>query len=521
MAAVAAVAAMYAFVCPWLCPVPILAIGLWRLWKSHARQVAGLTGARFREGKAARQCRRVAVIGAGAGGLTASYFLDRKGVEPVVLEATHEIGGVWSRPLYQSLRANVVAAEMTLPGLDYPEGTGLYPSKDEVLAYLRTYCDKFALSKFIRFGCRATHVSREGAKWNVQWTNERGENENDTFDGLVVATGQTGEPYYPAATYKGFSLFGGSSIHAASFRDPEPYLGKRVLVVGVGSASGVDIAQQISCCAAKTHVSIGRPRMIVKPGDGLMGIGFDRRLDLYFIWLRKYFIEGHAYMFVEWLRYGSRENFTKSTGIIRPDVVTTNPLNVSTDPYDFVRRCYTGAITVQRGIESFDGNSVRFVDGRRAVVDSIVWATGYVRNFACDPMLKSLLPVGDSSGRIKLFEYMFLPSGEANVAFVCEQHPLGPHWRVIAAQTELLTRVFLGELELPSADVTQRDAKWIDPRQRDTSEDAVGEALRYHAMMGRRYPTAWEVLGMLLKRPRETWRLLLRPMHELWLVEAQ
>ena len=45
-------------------------------------------------------------------------------------------------------------------------------------------------------------------------------------------------------------------------------------------ASGVDISQQISFVADKTHVSIGRPRMIVKPGDGLMALGWDYRFDV-------------------------------------------------------------------------------------------------------------------------------------------------------------------------------------------------------------------------------------------------
>lgn len=257
--------------------------------------------------------------------------------------------------------------------------------------------------------------------------------------------------------------------------------------------------------------------MIVKPGDGLMALGWDCRFDLYLPFRRKYFVDGSMYMVVEWLRYGSKAKFQELTGIIRPDVVTTNPLNVSTDPYDFVRRCFTGAITVQRSIRRFEeGNRVHFTDGREAVIDSIIWCTGYLRNFK--EWASILKP--DADGRVLLYEFVFLPSDDPNIAFVCEQHPLGPHWRVIAAQCELIAQVFAGKLALPPVEVRKQQAKIIDPCQRDTSLDAISEALRYHMMMGRRFPTGWEVLWRLVKNFSDTWtELFHKKIHHFWLVE--
>lgn len=438
--------------------VALLVALVYRIWKLHLAQVAMVEKVRFSRGNSQPGVRRVAVVGAGPGGISSAYFLSREGIEPFVLECEDHIGGVWGRLLYASLRANVVKEEMTLSGMDdYPEGTGRYPSKSEVLGYLKAYVKRFDLERFIRLSCRVTGVAKRGTQWEVFWNDADGRSCSDLFDGLVVATGQTGVPLNPCNEYKGFEEhFRGSSIHSGDYRDPLPYLNKKALVVGVGSASGVDISQQISSVAEKTHVSIGRPRMIVKPGDGLMAWGWDTRLDLYLPFRRKYFMGGQAYMLVEWLRYGSKASFEKATGIIRPDIVTPNPLNVSTDPQDFVRRCFTGSITVQRRIAQFEkGNVVVFDDGRKAEIDAIVWATGYMRNFQQWSSL--LLP--DSDGCVQLFEFLFLPSDDSSVAFVCEQHPLGPHWRVIAAQTELIAKVFAGELSLPAGSVRKREAK--------------------------------------------------------------
>ena len=131
-------------------------------------------------------------------------------------------------------------------------------------------------------------------------------------------------------------------------------------------------------------------------------------------------------------------------------------------------------------------------------------------------MLRSVFGQRDT---IDLFEYVFLPDRALDsISFVCEQHPLGPHWRVIAAQTELIAKVYSGELALPADETMRAGMKTIDARQRNTSEDAIGEALKYHAMMGRRYRTGLEVLLLCLSSPMKAWTELQRPMHEFWFI---
>lgn len=215
---------------------------LYHIWRLHLAQIAEVERVRFSRDGGTIVGPRIAVVGAGPGGLSSCYFLQRHGMEPVVFEAVDHIGGVWGRPLYTSLRANVVKEEMTLPGLEYPESTGRYPSRADVLTYLQSYVKKFGLDKYIRLSCRVTRMTKCKGKWEVEWKDGRsGALVREVFDGLIVATGQTCEPLNPASSYEGFlENFKGQSIHVADYREPTPYIGKRVLVVGVGSGKKVN-----------------------------------------------------------------------------------------------------------------------------------------------------------------------------------------------------------------------------------------------------------------------------------------
>jgi dimethylaniline monooxygenase (N-oxide forming) len=132
----------------------------------------------------------------------------------------------------------VVKEEMTLPGLDYPEKTGKYPCKAAVLEYLQEYARKFDLMKHIRLSTRVTKVAKtKNGKWEVEWKEQiSGTVTVEVYDGVIVASGQTCEPLNPCNEYEGFEEhFTGQSIHSTDYRNPTPYLDKKVLVVGVGS----------------------------------------------------------------------------------------------------------------------------------------------------------------------------------------------------------------------------------------------------------------------------------------------
>ena len=94
------------------------------------------------------------VIGAGPAGLATAAQLRRLGVPVVVLERANAVAASW-RGRYDRLRLNSSRPFSKLPGARYPRGTGMFPSRDQVVEYLESYARDHELE--IRF---RTHVER-------------------------------------------------------------------------------------------------------------------------------------------------------------------------------------------------------------------------------------------------------------------------------------------------------------------------------------------------------------------------
>ncbi len=69
---------------------------------------------------------------------------------------------------------------------------------------------------------------------------------------VVSTTGTWSAPRVP--DYPGRKSFRGKQLHSSRYRSPEPFAGKRVLVVGGGN-SGAQILAEVSKVADATWVS--------------------------------------------------------------------------------------------------------------------------------------------------------------------------------------------------------------------------------------------------------------------------
>ncbi|MFE1011674.1 flavin-containing monooxygenase [Streptomyces sp. NPDC058794] len=185
----------------------------------------------------------VAVIGGGQSGLATAHALLRHGLRPVVLEASDRTAGSWPR-YYDSLTLFSPARYSSLPGMPFP-GTDRdrHPHRDEVVAYLMAYAGR--LDAEIRTGRRVICVRRAGPAFEV--TLEGGG--RLTARAVVAASGTFGRPHRPA--WAGLGGFAGQVLHAADYRDPAPFAGRRVVVVGAGN-SAVQIAAELAETARVT-----------------------------------------------------------------------------------------------------------------------------------------------------------------------------------------------------------------------------------------------------------------------------
>src|SRR4051794_28643873 len=176
------------------------------------------------------ESQEVVVVGAGAAGLATAVLLQERGLRPLVLEAGPEAGAAW-RGRYDRLRLHTPRLLSGLPGLRIPRRYGRWVARDDLIEYLRAYVDAHGL--VVRTSTRVNRLDADGDSWRL-------ETDSGPFhaDQVVVATGYNGVPFIP--DWPGRESYGGEMIHSSEYRNPAPFAGRDVLVVGAGN-SGAEI----------------------------------------------------------------------------------------------------------------------------------------------------------------------------------------------------------------------------------------------------------------------------------------
>jgi putative flavoprotein involved in K+ transport len=191
------------------------------------------------------------VVGAGQAGLAAGYHLKRAGLSFEILEARGEPGGSWPG-YYDSLTLFSPARYSSLPGMPFPGTRDRYPARDEVVGYLRGYAEAFGLP--VLAGKRVLRAERDAGRAAGRaagaglrlLTDDGGEHRSRT---LIAATGSFAKPHRPR--FPGQEAFRGMILHVAEYRNPKPFRGKHVVVVGGGN-SAVQIAYELAAVARTT-----------------------------------------------------------------------------------------------------------------------------------------------------------------------------------------------------------------------------------------------------------------------------
>ena len=302
----------------------------------------------------------IVVVGAGSAGLATAALLQERGLRPLVLEAGPEPGAAW-RQRYDRLRLHTPRLLSGLPGLGMPRRYGRWVARDDLIDYLRDYAAVHDLD--VRTGCRVERIE-EG--WRLR-----------TSDGpieaahVVVATGYNGAPFVP--DWPGRDGFTGELVHSSRYRNPEPYRGKDVLVVGAGN-SGAEIAHDvIDGGAARSRLSVRTPPQIVRRAT--LGIP----AQLLGMAIRK-LPPGWVDPFTMWQRRVAIPDLTER-GLPRPPHgVRTAFLTTGTTPIldvGIVRAVKEGRVEVVAAVDGFEAADVLLADGSRIQPEVVIAATGF------------------------------------------------------------------------------------------------------------------------------------------------
>jgi putative flavoprotein involved in K+ transport len=129
------------------------------------------------------------VVGGGQAGLSAGYYLARRGLPFVILDANDRIGDAW-RNRWDSLRLFTPARYDGLAGMPFPAPAHSFPTKDQMADYLESYAARFDLP--VRTGVRVDGLSRQGGRYIVTAGDRRFEAEH-----VVVAMARYQKPKVP------------------------------------------------------------------------------------------------------------------------------------------------------------------------------------------------------------------------------------------------------------------------------------------------------------------------------------
>ena len=375
--------------------------------------------------------RRVAVVGAGPAGLATAKCLQDEGFEPIVLESSDRIGGIWvfrgnyaSGP-YKSTLTQL--SKYTFFFSDFPpeERDPLFCDVAAVNKYLHRYIDHFRLRQRIRLNCNVLQVSPHGSGWKVTYYNPQEGIRSMSVMGVACCSGSFWQPAVPELA-RG-SAFSGLQITASGYHSNEIFSGKKVLVVGAG-VSGADIVCDAAEVAAKCAWSVRGvgwflPRMAgFVPND--CSVSFLKRFAN-FRMSRTEFLAILRGALPEYMARYER------TGLIPKDAVN-NAIFISDRVVDYVSE---GRITVRPEVTRFDGYRAEFSDGHSEEFDVVVYCTGYEK-----PAYEWLRPIRVEDFRQNLF-YRENPS-----LFICN-HPAGvPAFGSAPPYLELLGRWYAGVL---------------------------------------------------------------------------
>jgi putative flavoprotein involved in K+ transport len=200
------------------------------------------------------EVRDAIVVGGGPAGLAIAAALKHAGLAPLLLEAGPELGHGW-RLRYDRLHLHTPRILSGLPGYGIPRRYGRWLARDDVVEYLQEYAAHFALD--VRLDTRAERVDNAGDGWSLQTSGGTLETRQ-----VVLATGFLTEPRLPS--WPGVESFGGELVHSGSYRRPDPFRGRDVLVVGSGN-SGAEIAQDLAeNGAGRVRIAIRTPPQIAK-----------------------------------------------------------------------------------------------------------------------------------------------------------------------------------------------------------------------------------------------------------------
>ena len=332
---------------------------------------------------------RVAVIGAGFGGIGVAIALQRAGhADFVVLERATAVGGTWRDNSYPGCTCDVPSHLYSYSFAPNPDWTHSFSRQPEIWDYLERVTDRYGLRRKIRFEIMVTEARWDASlsRWRIRTS--RGDL---TADVLISAAGPLSEPKLPDVP--GLESFPGEVFHSARWNHDFDLAGSRVAVVGTG-ASAIQIVPEIQPEVGRLVLFQRTPAWVMPRRDRRIGeaerwlyrhVPVTQRAARLGIYVSREALVGAFVKRPEMLRRAQRialANMAKSIadpGLrarLTPDyVMACKRILLSNEFYPALAQ--PNVDVVAAGLAKVDGSTLTAQDGTSHDADLIVFATGF------------------------------------------------------------------------------------------------------------------------------------------------
>lgn len=354
---------------------------------------------------------KVAIIGAGFGGLATAIQLLQNGIDNfVILEKASDVGGTWRENQYPGAACDVQSHMYSLSFAPKTDWSKRYAEAPEIFSYIQNLIAKFDLKKYIRFNQKvvSTRYQDASATWQIQ--TESGEQLDSQF--LIFASGPLHVPQIPKI--KGIEKFKGEIFHSSQWNHAYNLSGKKVASIGTGG-SAIQYIPEIAPQVDQLYV-FQRTAAWVIPRDERAYNPIDQKLFAKFNWFRKlhrarlyWSNESRVVPIVQpsMMRMGQKlaeffiryqvKNKDIASKLTPSYTMGCKRILVSNKYFPTFNRKNVELIT--EGIQEITENSIITRDGQSRAIDCLIYGTGFIT----DPRiyLKSFECFGENGRELK------------------------------------------------------------------------------------------------------------------------
>ena len=331
----------------------------------------------------------IGIIGAGAAGICGAKHMLEAGFDVTVFEIGSRVGGMWvygndngRSSAYDTLHINTARGLTNFSDFSFEASVPPFPSHRDMARYLEAYARHFGVMPRIRFNTKIVRIAPAARHTPAApcWEVESSSGEIARHDTVIVASGHLTSPLEVPALRDGFT---GEYLHSHHYKEPAPFVGKRVCVVGVGN-SALDIASDLAVTSQRV-VLVARSNALIFPKLVFGRPFWDVIKPFYKPWVPA------------WLRTRVARSLVH---IVQGDMAAlgfppaAKKVHATSNAH-IVNHIKYQRVAVKQGIAGIDGQRITFQDGRTEEFDTLIAATGYLIDI--DFMDRAVIEVRDNS----------------------------------------------------------------------------------------------------------------------------